>query len=146
MTPADMLDVWSSEHPDAYGDCFSACVASIFDLKTGEVPHFMKIDKLAKIHWTYSLDQWLAPQGLWYCEFPAEVKTYSFWVPLDGMYAIGTGISPRRSDWNHSVVVKLHRFEALSIVHDPHPSRAGVVNGKITSIGMFLSRKPIAPT
>jgi hypothetical protein len=142
MTPVDMSEIWSPDNPTATGDCFKACIASIFDLKIGAVPHFVKIDELVHYSWAYSLDQWLAPQGLWYCDFPATVKTYSVWVPVDGMYAIGSGISPRKPEWKHSVVVKLHRFEPLSIVHDPHPSRLGVA-GEITLIGMFMSRKPI---
>lgn len=137
-----MTDVWSPENPNACGDCFRACIASLLDMKTNDVPHFVKIDMRAKISWTCTLDQWLAPQGLWYCDFPADVKTWCVWTPTSGMYAIGSGKSPRRSDWDHSVVVKLHRL-GMTIVHDPHPSRAGVVDNKITLIGMLMSRRPI---
>lgn len=141
MKPVDMIDVRDDKHPDAVGDCFRACVASIFELIVGEVPHFMHIDKHAKFHWTYSLDQWLAPQGLWYSDFPEEVKTYTVFVPLKGIYGIGSGKSPRYPTENHSVVVSVTRFEGVKIVHDPHPSRAGLVNDKIEKVGLFLSRR-----
>jgi hypothetical protein len=141
MIPVDMIDVPSPDNPEAVGDCFRACIASIFELKAGEVPHFLKIELGTRYAWTYTLDQWLAPQGLWYCDFPTEVKTWCVHVPLDGVYAIGTGKSPRYPTWDHSVVVKLHRTEGMRIVHDPHPSRDGVTDGRITLVGMFLSRK-----
>jgi hypothetical protein len=144
MTPVDMLDIPGSPvAPDAeaIGDCFRACVASIFDLKADDVPHFLRIDKKAGFHWTYTLDQWLAPQGLWYCDFPAEDKTWSVFVPSDGIYAIASGVSPRYSNRRHSVVVRLHRYEGVKMVHDPHPSRAGIVDGKFKYLGMFMSRR-----
>ena len=143
MTPVDMIDIWSPDKPDSVGDCFRACIASLFDLLPGEVPHFLQIELKARWSWNYSLDQWLGPQGLWYCEFPYEIKTYTVFVPLKGMYAIGAGISPRRPDSQHAVVVKLSRYQPPEIIHDPHPSRVGIV-GEFKSIGMFLSRRFIA--
>jgi len=140
MKPVDMIDVPKPGDKEAIGDCFRACVASIFELKVGEVPHFVRIDKKAGFHWTYCLDQWLAPQGLWYCDFPAGIMTWSVYAPLDGLYALGSGESPRFPGKMHSVVLRLHRVDGMQIVYDPHPSRDGVV-GNITSVGMFMSRR-----
>jgi len=145
MKPVDMIDVPKKGDKASVGDCFRACIASIFETKVGEVPHFMMIDKRAKFHWTYSLDQWLAPQGLWFCDFPAAVKTWNVFVPLDGLYAIGSGYSPRFPASFHSVVVRLHRIDGLTIVHDPHPSRAGVVDDEFVNVGMFMSRRFTCP-
>lgn len=141
MKPVDMIDVPAPDNPQAVGDCFRACVASIFEVKVGLVPHFMAIDKKARFYWTYSLDQWLAPQGLWYCDWPLEPKVWNVFVPMDGIYAVGTGESPRYPGEHHSVVVRLDRHKGLTIMHDPHPSRAGVVGDKIEYIGMFMSRR-----
>jgi len=145
MKPVDMIDLPMEGDEQPMGDCLRACVASIFELKVGLVPHFMAIDRLAKFHWTYSLDQWLAPQGLWYCEWPIEPRVWSVFVPMDGIYVVGSGRSPRFLEARHAVVMRLDRIHGATIAHDPHPSRDGLQGGRIETIGMFLSRRFTCP-
>lgn len=89
------------------GNCFSACVATLLELPLSEVPYFMD-------DWPRSFDQWLHERGLY---------AMSFTLPSDpallprGGYILG-GQSPRGS---HAVVAM-----GAEIVHDPHPSRAGL--------------------
>lgn len=145
MKPVDMIDVPKGDDPAAMGDCLRACIASIWEVKVGLVPHFMAIDKLARFHWTYSLDQWLAPQGLWYCEWPIEPRVWNVFVPMQGIYVVGAGGSPRFPGRKHAVVVRLDRAHGEMIVHDPHPSREGLAGGRVETIGMFMSRRFACP-
>lgn len=69
MIPVDMIDIRNNEHPNAEGDCFRACVASIFEKSIIDVPHFIQIDVQEKKSWTSVINQWLESMNLWYCEF-----------------------------------------------------------------------------
>lgn len=91
-----------------HGNCVPACIASILELPLDQVPHF------AASHGTYfmmNMRQWFEDQGMglgW-------TQRY-----IGGVHTIGTGKSPR-GDFQHSVV-----YFGRKVVHDPHPSRAGL--------------------
>lgn len=89
------------------GNCFQACVASLFDLPLEDVPHFV-----AEKNWWRFLEQWLLQFGL----YPVNIE-YKGFMPQG--YTILNGKSPR--GYAHSVIVKGGR-----IVHDPHPAGGGV--------------------
>lgn len=91
------------------GNCFSACVASILHLPLGDVPPFCKYED-----WWERLNAWLRTRG-----FYAMVLRYSDDMPPNGFHIL-SGKSPR-GDFQHSVVAR-----GIEIVHDPHPSRAGI--------------------
>jgi hypothetical protein len=93
------------------GNCLPACVASLLHLELVQVPHF------GADGWLDALRAWLAPRGFWpaYCEL-----TPDGWRP-EGLYILA-GKSPRGS-YLHAVVA-----EGSRIVHDPHPSRAGLLS------------------
>lgn len=98
------------------GNCFSACLASLLDISIEDVPYFN--DPPAH-RWFLRAQAWLRPQGLY-------IVTYSFghgFAP-DGLHILG-GHSPRDPEhaWLHAVIAEGDR-----IVHDPHPSRAGLVD------------------
>lgn len=100
------------------GNCFSACVASILELPIEEVPYFMGDPEEPHDAWGRRLDAWLRPRGLYALHFendPTAADAY----PISGLYILG-GRSPR-GDFAHAVVACGKR-----IVHDPHPSRAGI--------------------
>jgi hypothetical protein len=123
------------------GDCLRACVASLLEMNPLEVPHFMEeaiqngranqvVDDPDVV-----LDGWLRQRGL-------KLLSFSFTGGMDDkdLYMgygdelyIAWGISPR---WDpaterrfcHAVVVKGDGY-GFKLEHDPHPSRAGVVDG-----------------
>jgi hypothetical protein len=109
-----------------HGNCLSACVASLLHLPITQVPAFC--DK-PDIDWWKRLLEWLHERG-WYglmLNPPAGGK------PPRG-YHIRSGKSPR-GDFLHSVVAR-----GDEIVHDPHPSRAG-----LESFEDFIVLVPLDP-
>ncbi len=97
------------------GNCFSACIASLLEIPIEIVPNF--ISERHDVPQSALLNQWLAPLNLHalYCE--TDIMHPEHAVP-DGFYIL-TGTSPRG---------RLHVVIAAGkeIVHDPHPSRAGL--------------------
>jgi hypothetical protein len=94
------------------GNCFPACVATILHLSIEDVPSFCaKGDG-----WFQDFQDWLRRHGL----YAVMLKHEDGWSP-DGFYIL-SGKSPR-GDFLHAVVA-----QGADIVHDPHPSRAGLVD------------------
>lgn len=95
------------------GNCYAACVASLLNMRLCDVPNFHGADD-----WQTALATWLEPFGMYpvYCALHDGVDA---WRP-QGLYILG-GKSPR-GEWGHAVVAM-----GSKVVHDPHPSRAGVL-------------------
>lgn len=91
------------------GNCWSACIASLLEMPVSEVPWFLGHDD-----WYAAFAAWLRPHGY----YPVTVPWSAEWCP-EGYYILG-GRSPRHS---HAVVAR-----GREIVHDPHPSRDGLVS------------------
>ena len=99
------------------GNCFSACVASLLELPLNEVPYFMGDDPPGQPSaWFERLSEWLKAHGYW----AIQIQLNTDWRP-DGL-CILSGKSPR-GDFLHSVVAN-----GTEVVHDPHPSREGVLS------------------
>jgi hypothetical protein len=92
------------------GNCLPACVASLLEVPLEQVPHFGAND------WVEHLTKWLATRGYYpiVCTLPTD------WRPA-GLYILA-GKSPR-GDFLHAVIAR-----GDEIIHDPHPSRAGVLS------------------
>ena len=90
------------------GNCLPACVASLLNLTIEDVPHFGAED------WFDRLNDWLAPRGYYAMCFTLPTE----WRP-PGLYILA-GKSPRFTTL-HAVVAR-----GNEVIHDPHPSRAGV--------------------
>lgn len=88
------------------GNCWSACVASLLELPIEDVPYFLD-------DWPEKFNRWIEARG-----FYAVTIADERFVP--GGYCIIGGHSPRGIP--HAVVGCRDR-----IVHDPHPSREGLV-------------------
>lgn len=88
---------------DGHGDCLRACVASILELPLADVPDFA----LFGPNWMWALVAFAE------CDF----DTYG---EHSGVF-IANGPGPRGT--RHSVV-----YEDYAMVHDPHPSRAGLLS------------------
>lgn len=121
MTPQDQIML---HEPDKgrQGDCFRACLASILDMNIRAVPHFAAYPSDI---WIEELIRWLKVNGY-------ELNGTSDYTDerveaehgIDG-YIIVAGESPRNKDVRHAVV-----YYGKKMVHDPHPSKAGIVKAE----------------
>lgn len=100
------------------GDCMRTAVASLLDLPTQAVPHFVLFED-----WFGAFNLWLNGRGLRIHPLPASNVDRE---------CLALGMSPR--DVEHVVV-----WGAEGLVHDPHPSRAGI------EARQFWALVPIAP-
>lgn len=106
MTPIDQKYLRGGDIP---GDCVRACVCSILDLPLEEVPHFVRWHGH---EWAVALMDWCEARGI-------EANCYSGGSDHNAPYML-CGPSPREG--RHAVVA-----QAGLIIHDPHPSRAGLL-------------------
>jgi hypothetical protein len=97
------------------GNCYQACLASLLELGLEEIP-----EDLAHGDGTMArTNAWLAPRG--FCMVCFSYRTTDLWHPPAGAWHVLSGPSPRGDFW-HSTVGRDGQ-----LVHDPHPSRAGLV-------------------
>lgn len=105
-------------HPDALhlGNCLQACVASVLDLPLWMVPAF---DDLRRgVSMQEGVDLWARRMfGLQY------IRTIGHEIDRLPAFYIVSGPSPRGGGIYHAVV-----YSHGELVHDPHPSGAGVVS------------------
>ena len=101
------------------GDCFRACVASIFELPIEEVPNFVDVPTDSKHGWWPAVIQFFVERGYYPLPFEIGDFTSGGWALPEG-YQIISGESPR-GNWDHAVVAKDGK-----IVHDPHPEGTGL--------------------
>lgn len=115
------------------GNCFSACVASILEIGLEDVPYFMgDFEEADRGAWFERFANWLAPRGLW----PINFRLGDWHPPDDAIYILSAG-SPR-GEWDHAVVARGNKV----VLHDPHPSRAGLVRLKNAEATLLV---PYAP-
>lgn len=104
-----------------YGNCLSACVASILELPLRDVPWFADPSEKGKSDWYHSLRDFCLKHGFEpvYHYIQREKMDEGITYPLDRYHMI-SGISPR--GYSHAVV----GFNG-KIVHDPHPDGGGLI-------------------
>jgi len=108
------------------GNCWQACVASLLEFPLSKVPHFAEL---------YPTSWWPETQDFVATETGLRIECFMPDARTDeGGFMIASGQSPR-GDFLHAVVINGFTGE---IVHDPHPSRAGVVGEFIDKFG-FVS-------
>lgn len=112
MTPIDQT-IFSTPEDKVKGNCLQAALASIFELPLEKVPHFAEMGHT----WYEQMWEWLKRFGL----MPLCVQKSSGRTVFG--YSIGTGPGPR--GFQHAVVC----YNG-DMVHDPHPSKAGLVEIK----------------
>lgn len=124
------------------GNCFSACVASILEIDLADVPYFMGESFTDDGSWWDRFTSWLTERGMradYYVPGQNIDISKAGWP--DEPY-IATGRTPRdcpawraefvKIPWPehepflHSVV-----YASGELIHDPHPSRAGIL-GDVT--------------
>lgn len=120
MIKIDQTILSSKDGKKVKGNCFSACLASLLEIKLDQVPYFAGMRKNV---WQKNLFQWLHSVGYEYDGW-LSVDQFSQMKKLKGVdgYFIVAGESPRGAAvGGHSVIYKNGKM-----VHDPHPSRAGL--------------------
>ena len=132
MTPVDMIHFHTEASGSIPGDCFRACVASLFDLPALTVPHFVA-DPRGEHCWMHAVNEWADARDMFYTIFRDDPIV----PPKGGALVIASGKSPR-GDFGHSVICHLD-YGPLRLIHDPHPSRAGIV-GPPRSFGIFVRK------
>ena len=144
MKPVDQtrfgIELPLSEAP---GNCWAACIASILELPLSEVPDEADFWKPGMNHrqscriYEPAVMLWLRDKGYILVEVPMKGVFFrgEEWNPP----CILSGPSPRNNEVNHAVVGVGNK-----IVHDPHPSRAGlaVVEGKDWWYEFFVPLNP----
>lgn len=123
------------------GNCFSACVASLLELPLAEVPYFMGTFDEPDGTWWRRFGDWLRPRGWSAVMF----NICDGWPPPDQFCILG-GRSPRDllpramrrdagielPDGEELLHVVVGR--GLNVVHDPHPSRQGLLDKRYACV------------
>lgn len=137
MTPVDQTKLVDR---DGYGNCYRACIATVFDLPLEQV-YDVNNPALGYDEWRAVRNQFLMKMDrIWAgsrFRLPADVAEKQGcpeWPDIDperdtvNGYVVVAGKSPRANgdnpDLMHAVVM---HWETKEIVHDPHPSRAGLL-------------------
>jgi hypothetical protein len=128
MKPVDMIQMADKER-GIRGDCFRACVASLLELPAAAVPHFLEVAERQKKCWEWITNDWLTREhGLLLITLPVKNDGYGYYMPhglhdsLVGWFPSYNILSgPAIRGFRHSCVGL-----GSKIVHDPHPSRAGL--------------------
>jgi len=97
------------------GNCYAACIASIFEVDLDDVPHCTEEEGTAGDSWIeYEARlnrEFFNPRGF----MSVIIDANAGWVP--STYAVLSAKSPR-GDWEHAVV-----WNGKEIEYDPHPKR-----------------------
>lgn len=110
------------------GNCFQACLASIFEIPIDDIPTFGGDDN-PKTGWYYQFEEWSIDRfGLQPIDLMAQASgELWFWIPRG--HHIINGMGPR--GLMHSVVGRDGKM-----VFDPHPDDAGLE--EIESFTVFV--------
>lgn len=113
------VDMRQFTEDGAIGDCWRACVATLAYRTSDDVPHFVE---QYEGDWLYETNTWLREQlgKELVCTQPEFPITWADtrWLP---MIAVG------RSERGHGHAVLIDGNSG-GMIHDPHPSRAGLVS------------------
>jgi hypothetical protein len=107
-----MIEVKQTAFGD-YGNCFSACIASLFELSLNDIPDFCRLPS----DWWGGFQDWLRKRGFCAIEIRLDAKCL-LWS--DGCICILSGVSPRKEGRIHSVIAKTV-YNGFEYVFDPHP-------------------------
>jgi hypothetical protein len=106
------------------GDCFEACLASILEIPLEVIPVFKESD------WFRRTNEWLAKRGLFYVEVRFDEDGLDLMQKFMGYHLI-CGVAER--GLHHAVI----GYKGV-IVHDPHPSRAGIPPEEDKTYGFLI--------
>ncbi len=125
MKPVDQT-ILHDEMAFRSGDCYRACVASILEIPVEEVPHFAE---LYQDNMYNEAEKWFASRGVYSIRlFIKDFSQNRIFLWGMGAHAIVSGLSPRGKNVHHSIVGHADGYN-VTMVHDPHPDRTGIVGG-----------------
>lgn len=136
MKPVDQTKFGKPE-----GNCYAACLASIFEVPIEECPDYSDIawgddndfaTAEGAAEWQRRTNEFLARFGVYECCLSVPGLLQGDWRP-QGWTILG-GEGPRGLE--HAVVGK-----GLDMVHDPHPSREGLV--RVKDVTFFVIIDPV---
>jgi hypothetical protein len=106
-----------------FGDCQRAVIASLLELPISEVPHFLQQTGDDNLKFWTAVQSFLALHNCVHMSFGGgfNVEFYSQTYGTPAIYHEISGPSPRGKGLWHAVVGCNGK-----IVHDPHPSKAGL--------------------
>ena len=96
-----------------HGNCFAACVASLFELPLDEIPDFCSLPP----DWWEHFQNWLKEKRMCAIEVRLEQKCL---IGSEGCLCVLSGWSPREKSRFHSVIAKTS-YSGFEYVFDPHP-------------------------
>ena len=99
-----------------YGDCFPACLATVFDIALSEIPNFHRLSDGDEKLWWAAVRDWLYPRG--FGLITIAIPDLEWLSSVEG-YLIVYGQSPR--GLSHATV-----WRDGKMVHDPHPDGGGI--------------------
>ena len=127
MKPVDQTRCNCGDHStEAPGNCWAACIASLLEVPLAEVPDEANFWKPGMSQsqsyrpYEKAVFAWLRERGVLLVEVKLPDVFYrgGDWNP----YCILSGPSPRNPEVQHAVI-----GQGATIIHDPHPSRAGLL-------------------
>jgi hypothetical protein len=110
MIPVDQ-DRFHDASTGSRGNCVQACVASILGLSLADIPNFADAKDGPSQH--LALESWMSDRGIELLLMPGNYVPDAFYL----------GIGPGPRGCYHMVVMR-----DGSLAHDPHPSRAGLLD------------------
>lgn len=125
------------------GNCFSACIASILEMRITDVPTFV-VEK----DWWRATNAWLAGRGLTFVDFKYDDIGNVCGPLFNEVFCILSGPSPRDKTKQHSVVGVIERDPGSErmvrgrMIFDPHPSNDGILS--VDYVGFLINVNPIA--
>lgn len=114
------------------GNCMMACIASILEIPLEDVPE-IELQYADYIERYYAWRAWFRSRGFGYLPFDVTEPDADVIMRWDG-YTIGSGDNP--DGISHAVVCYDEE-----VVHDPNPSRRGIV--KITGMTVIHPLNPL---
>lgn len=137
MIPVKQTRLYTEDLTKPPGNCFQACLASIFELSIDKVPDEIEVwnPREREENWVryYKLVQdWLTKRNLTFIEIRISPAIKSW----NDTYEIITGRSPRNKG--------LHSCVGMGgkIIFDPHPDNTGLLEQNNWTYGVFVTINP----
>lgn len=120
MTPVDQEFI-ADPSIGQWGDCKRAVMASLLDLPLSQVPNFLAEAGGDALKYWQLVQRFLGQHGCVLVEYNGDIGGYPDFYGSPDIYHEISGPSPRGNGMLHVVVGCNGK-----VVHDPHPSKAGL--------------------
>ena len=127
-----MKPVYQIVFDDGLGDCFRACIASIFEFPIKNIPNFWEQTQDVDEFWQLINDWTVEHKGLRCLSVEFRKRDVHL---TDGILCIAIGFRAPNNKVAHAVVWK------DGLVHDPHPANTGLCN-KPRDFALFIPLDP----